>query len=266
MSDAIRKNVENFLKQKDIHVLGAASAEVLDKTAPIGFRPSEMLPGAKTVLIFGKPLPLAVFLTPKSYKNLFYVNTFSNYYGITDEAASGASMIMENAGFLSLPVPSYNPIRFYQGEPRGVLSLKHCAVEAGIGRMDKNTLLIHPEYGNILRFGGLITTMEWPCSGPREHKNLCPSKCHICVDACPKGAIKGDGTIDKIACMTNCISHTLLPPAKIMGRMKKLLTKSPKMTNLMELFTFNFFENYGIECMACLKACPRFPGHKFKTS
>ncbi|MBU2490101.1 MAG: hypothetical protein KKA60_11990 [Proteobacteria bacterium] len=256
----LMEEVLDLFEARGIPISGAASAARLDETAPPGFRPSDLLPGAKTVLIMARPLPVSVFQTEKAYDNAFYVNAFAAYYGLMDEAASAACLAMERQGFASLPVPSYAPLRFVDGEPRGVFSLKHAAVEAGLGLMGKNSLLIHPEHGNVLRLGGLITTMEWPAPGPGNFSGLCPEKCNICQQACPVGAID-HGRVDKMRCMGNCIRHVLLPPARLLPPMKKVLAKSPRLTRLMELFAYNLFGHYGIACTRCLVSCPRFPGN-----
>ncbi len=261
MDQALENKIKKYFRSQDIPVIGAARAEDLNQKAPLGFRPEDMLKGAKTVLVLGKPLPLAVFLTEPHFKNLFYVRSFDAYYGIMDAAANTACLMMEEKGHLSLPLPSYSPIRFHDGEPRGVMSLKHAAAEAGLGKMGKNTLLIHPKYGNILRFGGLVTTMEWPWDGPGNFKALCPDNCRLCEKACPVGALN-DGSIDKTLCMGNCVKHVMMPSPRLLPGMKRFLSKSRRATRLMELFTYNMFGKYGIDCVACLKACPHFPGKK----
>ncbi len=255
------EEVLDLFEARGIPIAGAASAARLNAAAPPGFRPSDLLPGAKTVIVMARPLPVSVFQTAGRYDHAFYVSAFAAYYGLMDEAASAACLVMERAGFPSLPVPSYAPLRFVDGEPRGALSLKHAAVEAGLGRMGKNSLLIHPEHGNVLRLGGLVTTMEWPAAGPGDFAGLCPEKCEICQKACPAGALDR-GRVDKMRCMGTCIRHVLMPPVGVLLPMKKVLAKSPRLTRLMELFAYNLFGSYGVACTKCLVSCPRFPGNR----
>lgn len=258
MAKDIREKVKNFLAEKEIPVFGVASAESLNMKAPEGFRPMDMLKNAKSVLVLGKPLPLGVFHTPNAMKNKFYTQAFSTYYKMMDNATVSLALMIEENGVLSIPVPAYSPITFHQGEPRGLLSLKHAAVEAGIGVMGKNSLLIHPRYGNILRLGALVTEMEWEEETPVFDRDLCPSDCHMCERVCPVSAID-NGKIDKMKCMGNCISHVFIPPKRLLSPMKWALKKSRILSNLMDVFVYNFFESYGINCLACLKACRRFP-------
>jgi epoxyqueuosine reductase QueG len=152
-------------------------------------------------------------------------------------------------------------LRFHDGEPRGAISLKHAAEEAGLGRLGKNTLLIHREKGNVMRLGGLMTALEWPPDFTGQIKDPCPDGCRKCEMACPVQALK-DGSIDKTACLGRCIKHTLLPPAMMLPLVKRIVGSSRMLTRFMELFSLNFFELYGIGCIACLKACPYFPARK----
>ncbi len=253
--------IKTLLNQKHIPLMGAASAESLNHKAPMGFRPADYLGDAKSVLIFAKPLPVSVFSAPPEAHNMFYVNAFSTYYHAMDEAAIQICLLLETAGYPSLPIPSYSPIRFHEGEPKGLISLKHAAAEAGLGKLGKNTLLIHPLYGNVLRLGGIITTLELPVTDKPDFSKICPDGCDKCAKNCPVKALDA-GSIHKLRCMAHCLEHVLMPPKKLLRPMKWLIARSARMTHFMEVVTLNFFAHYGIECMACLKTCPHFPGMK----
>ncbi|MBN1495762.1 MAG: epoxyqueuosine reductase [Spirochaetes bacterium] len=267
MKKNLMSDIERYIKSRDIPVFAAADAERLNQTAPEGFRPMDYLPGAKSVLLLAKPLPVSVFSSANDPGYSFYIRAFTSYYNLMNESANQISVMLESEGFASLPVPSYSPLTFYRGEPRGLISFKHAAEAAGLGRIGKNTLFIHPEYGNVLRFGGVLTTMKWPAvrSGQAGAGKSCPEGCTLCIQACPVGALKG-GTIDKTACMTRCIKHVMMPPRFMMRFLGAVMRKSTKLTRFMELFTLNFFEEYGIRCVNCLTACPHFPGRKLNAS
>lgn len=74
------RNVEAYAQDRGIPILGVARAEELNSKAPEGFRPQDMMAGAKSVLIFAKPLPQAVFQTPENLDNMFYTRSAYTYY------------------------------------------------------------------------------------------------------------------------------------------------------------------------------------------
>ena len=264
MKHELIDKINDHVSRENI-LMGAASAEELNASAPEGFRPKDLLFGAKTMLVFAQPLPLSVFMNSEETNNPFYQRSAYVHYLMMDKLANDLSLMIQNAGYQSLPIPSYSPLRFYEGEPCGIISLKHAAVHAGLGKMGRNSLLINPEHGNVMRLGALITEMEWPEYPAINEKSPCPDKCHICEDACPVGAIK-DGNIDKMKCMGKCIKHILLPPSFMLPLMKRAVAASKLMTKFMELTSLNFFETYAIGCTACLTSCIYFPGNKGKKS
>jgi epoxyqueuosine reductase len=253
--------IRDFAADNGIPIIAVASAERINNTAPAGFRPEDYLPGAKSVIIFAKPLPLSAYEAGNDPYYMFYTRAYSDNYRLMNGVAERMTSELEKSGYPSLPVPAYSPLKFHMGEPFGLISFKHAAAEAGIGKIGKNTLLIHPEHGNILRFGGLMTTLELPAGSPGEFKKICPAACDLCEKACPVGALSG-GNINKTKCMTRCIGHPLLPPYPVQSAMRWLCGKSRRMTSFLNYFTISLFENYGIKCMECLLACPHFPGKK----
>jgi epoxyqueuosine reductase len=259
MGETVVQELHAYAKQEDI-IMGVASAEVLNEKAPEGFRPKDIMPDAKSVICFAKQLPLSAFTAPEVLSNMLYGRAAYIYYLIMDQVANKASIMMEKAGWKALPIPSYSPLRFYEGEPRGMISLKHAAQEAGLGKLGRNTLLVHPSFGNIMRLGAMMTDMEWPEYTASSVFEVCPENCRACEKACPINAIS-NGKVDKTACLGRCIKHIMLPPAFMLPLMKRLVAASPMMTRFMELFSLNFFETYGIGCTACLTACIHFPGN-----
>ncbi|MFI3266426.1 MAG: tRNA epoxyqueuosine(34) reductase QueG [Rikenellaceae bacterium] len=78
---------------------------------------------------------------------------------------------------------------------------KAWAVEAGLGYIGRNSLLINKEHGTRLFLGELITDIQLP------ETNLTPTtiscnNCTACVDNCPTGAIKMDGSMDSRLCIS----------------------------------------------------------------
>ena len=88
----------------------------------------------------------------------------------------------------------------------GEIELKEAAVRAGLGRWGKNTIVLHPEYGNRLRFMAIKTDapLEIPANSQtiRDENPTCTG-CSICIDACPEKALKPYGMPETERCLAN---------------------------------------------------------------
>lgn len=66
---------------------------------------------------------------------------------------------------------------------------KTVATRAGLGWIGKNCLLVTKEYGSAVRLSSLLTDAPLTVNQP-YNESFC-GNCHLCVDACPAGALKG---------------------------------------------------------------------------
>lgn len=70
------------------------------------------------------------------------------------------------------------------------IDIRALAMDAGLGYKGKNGLLIHPEFGPRIRFGGIIIDLS-VAPGSKD-TNSC-NGCSLCVENCPPGAISEKG-------------------------------------------------------------------------
>lgn len=73
------------------------------------------------------------------------------------------------------------------------------AVRAGLGWIGRQGQLVHPEYGATVILGTLLLNVALPTDP--IYPNRC-GDCRRCLDACPTGAIVGDGTLDCRRCLS----------------------------------------------------------------
>ncbi len=89
---------------------------------------------------------------------------------------------------------------------RGEINFKEAAVRAGLGKWGKSTLVLHPKYGNRLRFMALRTDapLEPQNKGHtiREENPVCDG-CTICIDVCPEKVLKPYRMPETTRCLSN---------------------------------------------------------------
>ncbi|MCL2147220.1 MAG: hypothetical protein FWH52_05375, partial [Synergistaceae bacterium] len=87
------------------------------------------------------------------------------------------------------------------GRYRNIVSAKHCAAAAGLGRIGRNTLLITPEYGNMVWLCAVLLDTVFE---PDEMLlgDPCPKGCSLCIDSCPVSAL-GEPEMKQKVCLTH---------------------------------------------------------------
>jgi epoxyqueuosine reductase len=91
------------------------------------------------------------------------------------------------------------------------------AARSGIGWIGKNSLLLNKQMGSFFFLAELILDLDLEPDGPM--KDYCGT-CTACMDACPTGAIVGDGVVDS----NKCISYLTIElkdsiPTEFKGKM-----------------------------------------------
>lgn len=79
---------------------------------------------------------------------------------------------------------------------------KVLAARAGLGRIGRNSLLVHPELGSWVVVGGLATDLDLGGEAASETSLEGCRACRRCVDACPAGAISHAGVVDAGKCLS----------------------------------------------------------------
>lgn len=197
--------MENQMKQLALSlgadVCGIAGIDRFSD-APKGFHPKDLFSECRSVIVFGVALPRGLTLVdPKLIYGHFNEETCRQADQIAYKAAKKVEAL---TGGNAVPVPSDEPYDYWDAdnmEGRGLLSMKHAAVKAGLGTMGKSTLLINRQYGNLLNLGMILTDIELKSDPYSE--SLCIAGCRRCIDNCPSQALNDQGVIQK-----NCRLHT----------------------------------------------------------
>ncbi len=77
------------------------------------------------------------------------------------------------------------------------------AARAGLGYVARNGCLVTPEYGSFVVLAAMVLdrAVEAEAYGPGPAEDRC-GRCRLCVDACPTGALDGEGRVDARLCLS----------------------------------------------------------------
>jgi epoxyqueuosine reductase len=174
--------------------------------APAGFHPRDIYPGCESVLVFGSRFPTGTF---EAQTNCPYTFVRNRMVDKVDGISFRLSGDLESEGVVAIPIPSAEPYDYWdpdRSHGRGILSLKHAGVRAGLGVMGKNTLLLNETYGNMIWLGAVLVPVELE-PDPLASYAGCPSECTLCLELCPQQALDGT-TIDQELCRARSVSST----------------------------------------------------------
>jgi ferredoxin len=92
---------------------------------------------------------------------------------------------------------------------RGQLNLKELAIQSGIGKRGKNSVVLHDEYGARLRFAAIKTgtSFQLPArSNITELQNPTCQNCSLCLEVCPVNIIEPYRITD----ISQCLSQVMI--------------------------------------------------------
>ncbi|MFA6075791.1 MAG: epoxyqueuosine reductase [Negativicutes bacterium] len=166
--------------------------------APDGYRPTDVYSQCKSVIVFIKQMPTDIILAnnPVPYTHAAY-----KMYDEMDQIGMNMCRFFQKNGIKAILIPSDTPYLYWdQANKRGqgIISLKHAAVQAGLGIMGRSTIFINKWLGNMVYIGAvLIDTVIKPNTLVTDFQ--CPDGCRLCVNACPQQAI-GNNTVNQKLC------------------------------------------------------------------
>ena len=194
----------------DMDMVGIAAAHALDGE-PEGHRPTDLLPGAKCVIVFGRRFvdgaisadfrALEEKKMPAQSSYAAYASDLAPNFLTMNDTNDIAAYIEDNFGAVALPLPFnvqqnmiWNVVPgplfadpYGQGMP---LDISKAAMAAGLGEIGWSNRFLTEENGPRQVLSAVITTLDLDCDTPYNGPVLCdPSKCGICAKVCPTCAI-----------------------------------------------------------------------------
>ena len=265
-----REKIQEIAIRRGAHQVGIASTDDINRYAPKGHRPEDILIGAKSVIVFAGQTALAGAWRSPDFRTHYMNRDFPRIR--SSVAMEVARFIEKEYGYYAIgeipPSVGFNP----------ALSLKLCAEMAGLGtRCMAAGIILNRELG-APSFSACITTMDLAGRGPLKDDPVCPDPFCVkmwerkgitpCLEACPdclSGEFEG-GRIkwmryDRRICSTR--AQTMAP-----GAFRKMLLEGvheadPEMRRSILLGSFALgvidaiaTANVIGQCAECLRDCP----------
>lgn len=187
----LTQELKDYAKEKlEIDLVGIAPAERLSG-APEGHRPTDLLPGAKSVVVMAVRLSWgavqAIYRAAEDGLRHAQCIYGTHGYALTPNyhlkfAAYQLARFLERKGHVATALPS-GP-----GAGGAPFSHRHAAVAAGLGEFGWSGLVLTPEYGPRQRFVSVLTRAELTPDPLYSGPPLC-DRCDLCIESCPVGAI-----------------------------------------------------------------------------
>lgn len=268
-----RNELEAFARKGGARVCGVADAASFDDFAAEGFRPTDLLPNARSVFVVGGSAPRAGDWASPEHAHLETMGTTDR---INSLGLKVAKFIESRFGFYALFVPP----GLNKGN-RPFLSIALAAELAGCGSRSLAGPILHRELG-MLYYSAIITTLPLEADGP-EQTPACPAPECVemwkaegttpCIRVCPLkdgGCLDGeirDGRFvtrryDAARCTSRVYTHwipgfqkglqaALDEPDK---RKRKMILYSSFFTKTLWSMTYSA-QSQG-QCYECMRVCP----------
>lgn len=251
--DILLDDMAAILARDGVELWGTAPSRAMEDERP-GYRPSDLLAGARSLVGFGIPVPLGIF---NQSRHLVESNwrTQNLYYRRLDELSVRLAVRLEDQGELAIPTLGCMPFETHAPfSIAGYLNQIRVGEVTRIGTRGRNGLLVHPRYGSRLMLGGVVTTADLPRRAePEPVEASCPSGCRRCVEACPIAAISPEERrVDSPACLRFTSRTPLLPKWHYLWL--HLLGRHKKATRLLNVTSLD--EHTLHVCSRCVSACP----------
>jgi epoxyqueuosine reductase QueG len=246
-NERLKSKVWNFLNSEGFPLMGIAGVRSLPNV-PDAYSPQTILKEARSIVCYGVPIPKGIIYAERDAL-LLYWRYWNVTYRSLDAMTDKLCLMLEGKGHRAVPVYGCYPMKVFNREFWGVLPLIYWAELAGLGRLSKCGLLVHPKFGMRLALGGIVTTT--PLTPTEKMKNeVCPPECSDCLDICPVNAIAKTGKVNHNSCMRYANANPLV----------QHLLKDPPTKDKYSFETINNVigvdDHSSYACFECLKACP----------
>jgi hypothetical protein len=263
------EEIKDFGLRRGADQVGIASVADINRYAPPGHRPDDILIEAKSVIVFtGHTTPRGAWRSP-DYRTHYENRAFPRIRG--GIAMDTAKFIETKYGYYSIgqipPPLGLNPS----------LSLKLCAEMAGLGTRSMAAAIIINHKLGLMNFSVCVTTMPLNADGPMSEP-VCPHPSCVkmwakqgttpCLQACPEclsGELEGKRIkwmrYDRRICSTRAQNHGMGALQRTLLEVSSEPNREVRRSALLGSFTRGLMEAIAAggvtgQCGECLRDCP----------
>ena len=269
---AAKQEIVDFASSGGAVVCGVADADAFD-VAPKGFRPDDLLSGARAVVVVGGSQPRAADWSSPLHEHQETMGTTDR---INSLGLKVAKFIESHFGYYALLVPP----GVNKGN-RPFLSVALAAELAGCASPSLAGPLLHAEYG-LLYFSAILSTLPLPADGPlkeaacpapacqeqweQEGTTPCLAVCPIDNGGCLGGEIVeghfANRRYDVARCTSRVYTHWVPGFQKALGAVldeddperRKMILYSSFFTRT--LWSMTYASQSQAQCFECMRVCP----------
>ena len=177
----IKQEIKEFLKKYNVDIVGFG--RIPENTAQL-----EIERRLSHAIVFGLPLSESILATVKDRPSLIYKHHYKTVNWILDQTAFHLMRFIEEKGKKAVAIPASQTVDWER--QMGHVSHKILARAAGLGRIGRSGLLVHPFHGAHVRYVSILTNLAFE---PDTQTETDCGSCMKCIAACPAQAITEQG-------------------------------------------------------------------------
>ncbi len=255
--DNLTAEVKAFAMAEGAELVGVAPADRFVE-APAGHKPEDILPGARSVIVFAFLMLESTFMSPNPR---VYVLRYHQLREMSQNSGYKVCHFLERRGHYAANLPATAPMTVEDKILFADFSYRHAAVQAGLGEIGWNQLLVTPKYGPRVWLMAVITTAALTPDPPFQEMVCLREKCNLCIEQCPQKALTPGQPTDKSRCTRRPDQFGL---SHLLKHMKDILNEKDPQRREALIFgstTWGLWMHlqYGgpeDRCHYCISACP----------
>ena len=214
----LAQDIERIARENGAELFGVASASSYMEQFPDKPAPTRLLDGTKSIIVVGMPFEPGTVATVLKPELAGLKNKASEDVAVSKVQPAGAERFFlgEENGILvrEIQLIGYKLAKYLRHQGYSALHLPPgkqnnrfrtapfyhmpAMYMAGMGTLGLNCCILTPEFGPRVYVTSILTDCELEAGTPLENE-LC-TKCKLCVENCPIGALDGDGWKNPFAC------------------------------------------------------------------